>query len=159
MNHLERVQEMPSPEDSPVEVSTDTLEMLRELSPLIPENDCEEFDEIISPEKSKERKILTTENFKWLIALILSIVMPLLIHYLDSKPSESELASIQLQEEFLDKFQELIDAIELQNDQSVKFIDEPGILRNQFQSSVDLATPDIQDDGAPNQDSVQEEKP
>ena len=61
-----------------IEIPESTLESLRELSPLVPEEKREEFSEIIAPAKAADRKILTVENLKWLIGIILPIFLYLL---------------------------------------------------------------------------------
>lgn len=57
-----------------ISVPGDTMETIREFAPLIPEDKKEQFEEIVAPEQSTERKLLTKENVMWLIALIVSII-------------------------------------------------------------------------------------
>ena len=152
-------QEMSSSLSNTVEVSNNTLESFLDFSPLIPEEQRKEFQEIVSPEQGKEHKILTIENLKWLLLFIATLLAPILPKLIEEEPTKYEEASMQAQYEFLEKFQELVDLLELRENQSAEIGDKPDVLSDEVQSSVEPAAFEKQPDSQPNQETNQNSQP
>ena len=105
-----------------IEIPEGTLEPLRELAPLVPEDKREEFEEIVAPEKAAEKKILTIENIKWLLGIILPILFTFYMNQLPDKTAEEhnqlhreEIATqqeeIELRKEEIKLFREFFDYV------------------------------------------------
>ena len=80
------------------EITNSALDSLQKLLPLVPEEKREEFGKIVAPEKSKEWKLITAENIKWLLGIIIPILVTIYLHQLPDKNAEE---SLQLQREEL----------------------------------------------------------
>lgn len=80
-----------------ISVPKETLEPLREMTKFVPEEKREEFQEIVSDKESKASKILTVENVKWLLGLIIPMLFSLCLFYLPNKNEEKSLQEDQKQ--------------------------------------------------------------
>lgn len=96
-------------ETDPIEISNRDFESLQSISPLVPEEKKEEFEKIVAPEKSKERKLITAENIKWLLGIIIPILFSL---YQQSFSNKSEEERLQLHRESNDIAREIVEALE-----------------------------------------------
>lgn len=90
-----------------IEISNSALESLQKLSPLVPEEKLEEFEEIVAQETGK-KKLLTPENVIALLALIVSI-----ISMINSfKPQDPQNLSDDSKQFIHDEFTRIVAAIE-----------------------------------------------
>lgn len=72
-------------------IAEETLETFKELEPFVPEKEKEKFKEIVEPPKEKKRKILTAENIKFLVGLIIPMLFSLYMYNLQNKTDEEQL--------------------------------------------------------------------
>lgn len=77
--------------DTSLPVEEHTLSSLRVAAPLVPEESREKFAEITAAEPGNGRKILTAENIRWLLGIIIPILFSLFIHYLPDANAEEGL--------------------------------------------------------------------
>lgn len=154
-----------------VEVSIETMESFHKFAPYVPEKEQEEFNKIIAPEKSNQRKILTVENVKWLLGIIIPILFTLYLHQLPDKNAEE---SLQLQKEQIATEQEenalqrestelLREFFEYIEENGVSFPEQIGPLREQIDAIENdteviqnLVVPDAQHEEADDQEENQD---
>lgn len=61
--------------DAPaISVPEETIAPIREMALFVPEENREEFQKIVAPDSTGKNKIISTENIKWLIATIISVI-------------------------------------------------------------------------------------
>lgn len=67
-------------------LSNETVTSLQELKPLVPDEQQESFAEIVTPSKSK--KLLSVENIKWLLGILIPMIFSLFLRALPDKDAE-----------------------------------------------------------------------
>lgn len=147
--------------DAFVQVKEDTLTSLRAATPLIPEESQEKFNEITTIEQGEGWKILTAENIKWLLGIIIPIIVSICLYNLGSKNAEEQLELLSGLNEIGEEIVELLDrnSEESYEDFPEEIPGYQGVFNEDVDAISDLVAPDRQDNDAANQSSDQNLKP
>ena len=125
-------------------LSEETAVALQELTPLVPDEEQESFAEIIKPSKSK--KLLSTENVKWLLGILIPMIFTLWLRTLPDKNAEEanqrQAESNAIQQREAELLENGVEALQ----QLLEHLDQSGIcVPGQFEAPPHDVQPVIND--------------
>lgn len=151
-----------------------TVESLQKVTPLVPEEQQEKFQSIISPKPKEKGKILSIENVKWLLGIVLPILVSLYLHNLPDKNAEKSLRLQETQTESINELSESAAGFSETFEQFIERLNEEGLNINLninmiengnntaleiVDSADDLVVPDTQNNDADSQGTNQHPQP
>lgn len=157
------------PMGSGVTISAEILETVRKMEPLVPEENREEFEELVALPNGGKEKLLTLDKICKLVSLIAAIVtifyythdMALKISENKQKQADDDKkqAEIKLREDELELAYEFFEYIKENGicvpGQPSGFVEQVEPFGQQTQVFVDSAAPDEQANDAPYQEAVE----
>lgn len=113
-----------------IPISEETINSIKKLAPFIPEKEQEEFQEIISISPKEGQKVLTIDNFKWLLGIIIPIIFSFVLKYAPDSSQEEQLRLQREQNEIILRIAESLESGSDDNEfeKFLEFFDNRGIV-------------------------------